>query len=223
MKEIYSNKVKAHTRYKLSDGTPIPGVTTVIRDSLGWNKQFLIKWANNLGLQGIDSEKYKDEKGNIGTLAHQMIIDYLNGKKTNTDEYSKEIIDRAENSLLSFFAWEKSNKLEPILLETPLVSEQWQYGGTLDIYTKNNGVLELIDFKTGVGIYDEHLIQIAALKELLQEHGYQVEKGRILNIPRAENELFMERVILDATIYFKVFLNCLSLYNLKKEIREGKK
>ena len=69
------SKTKAHTRYRLTDGTIVPGVTTVTGSQLGWNKQVLINWANRIGLTEIDSTKYKDDKADIGTLAHQMITD----------------------------------------------------------------------------------------------------------------------------------------------------
>ena len=43
-------KANAHTQYKLVDGTKVPSVTTVLGIL---NKPALVKWANNLGLQGI--------------------------------------------------------------------------------------------------------------------------------------------------------------------------
>ena len=215
--EKYSNRSKAHVRYKLKDGTIIPGVTT-ITGSLGWGKDALIKWANNLGLQGIDSREYVNEKAQIGTLAHRMITDYLQQIKTDTAEYSKDIIDLAENSALSFFEWLKSNELKPILIEKPLISESLKYGGTLDIYAENNGVLELIDLKTGRGIYGEYIIQVAALEYLLVENGYKVYRRRILNIPRSEDESFMEKIIADTKVPMEIFKNCLTIYELKKRL-----
>ena len=53
---------KAHTRYYLQDGTLVPGATTVTGLL---NKPALVKWANNLGLQGIDSSKYVDKAARV--------------------------------------------------------------------------------------------------------------------------------------------------------------
>ena len=78
-----SKKARAHTIYKLEDGTKVPGVTTVLGIL---NKPALVKWANNLGLQGIDSNKYRDEMADIGTLAHQMIVNYFNKVETDTTD-----------------------------------------------------------------------------------------------------------------------------------------
>ena len=212
------SKYKAHIRYKTRDGTIVPGATTVT-GILGINKRVLIKWANNMGLKGIDTSKYVSDKASIGTLAHALVTDALAGKKTNTDDYSKNQIDRAENSALSFWKWEEHHKIEPILIETPLSSERG-YGGTADIYGKTDGIYELIDLKTGSGIYRESFIQTAAYKHLLEEAGYSVEKVRILNIPRTETESFQERIVPSIEKYWGIFLNCLEIYNSLKEAQK---
>jgi hypothetical protein len=218
MKE--SNRTRAHQRYYLKSGQPVPGVTTITGE-LGWGKDALIKWGNNLGLKGIDSTKYKDEKADVGTLAHQMVMDYLQGIKADyTQEYSGITIDQAENCCLSFHEWEKMNRIEPALIETPLVSEVWKYGGQIDIYGNVNGELTLIDLKTGSGIYDEAIIQVSAYKPLLEEHGHKVERVRILNIPRTEDEAFTEKKVDCWDKGFLIFLHCLGIHNEKKGLKE---
>ena len=51
-------KTNAHTIYKLANGDIVPGVTTITGRI---SKPFLVKWANNLGLEGIDYDKYMSE------------------------------------------------------------------------------------------------------------------------------------------------------------------
>lgn len=212
------NKVKAHQRYYTKSGVIVPGVTTITGE-LGWAKNALVKWANNLGLQGIDSNKYVDDKANVGTLAHLIVTNYLQGYTTDhLKEYSKETLDRAENSFLSFLEWEKQNKIRPILIEEPLVSEVYQYGGQIDIYGEINGELEIVDLKTGNGIYSEHIVQVSAYKVLLEEAGHRVDRLRILNIPRTEDESFAEKKIDNWQTGFEIFKRCLEIYRLKKEL-----
>lgn len=210
-------KTKAHIRYKLSDGkTIVPGVTTV----LGLlNKPALVPWANKLGLQGIDVGKFVDDKAAIGTLAHAMVTDTLIGKATDTSDYSKNQIDLAENCALSFWEWEKKNKIEEVyFVEKPLVSELHKYGGTQDIYCQINGKKTLLDLKTGKGVYDEHIYQVAALKVLLEDHFEVVEGVRVLNIPRAEDESFIEKLVSPNELEtgWKIFEHLLHVYYLKK-------
>ncbi|HDZ26357.1 hypothetical protein LCGC14_0398870 [marine sediment metagenome] len=211
-------KTKAHIRYRLKDNTIVPGVTTITGILA---KPALKFWANKIGLQGIEIRKYVDDKADIGTLAHAMVTDYLKGDKTNTDDYTKNQIGQAENAALSFFEWEKKYKIEPILIEKPLISEKYGFGGTADIYAKVDGVLELVDLKTGKGIFDEMRYQVSAYKELLIENGYPVDRVRILNIPRTENESFVDEIVRNCNIGFKIILSCLSIYNLKKEMKRG--
>jgi len=218
---IHSKKSKAHIRYRLKDNSIVPGTTTITGSELGWNKQILISWANCIGLEGISSSKYRDERADIGTLAHAMVTDWLLSKKTETDDYSKNQIAAAENSALSFFEWANHKKIRPILVEKPLVSEKYRFGGTPDIYANIDSVNELIDLKTGSGIYPEMVIQASTYKYLLVENGYPVESVRILNIPRTEDEAFFEQKISKAhqDIAWKIFLNCLANYYLKREMK----
>ena len=94
-----AKRSKVHTVYRLADGTKVPGVTTVLGVI---NKPQLVKWANNLGLQGIDSSSYVDATARIGTLAHEMIQEYLGGPDWDRSAFTREEIDTAENAVLSF-------------------------------------------------------------------------------------------------------------------------
>ena len=215
-KEKTTKRSKAHIKYKLQDGTIVPGVTTILGIL---NKPALVKWANNLGLQGIDSSRYVDEKAAIGTLAHQMIADYLRGEDTDTSEYSAVEIDQAENAVLSFFEWEKNNLIVPVLIEAPLVSEQWGYGGTVDCLAYHDGKLWLLDFKTSKGIFPEMLVQLAAYYNLLLEHGYHPDQVKILRIGRTDDEGFEEMLVNHMDKRWEVFTHCLAIYKLQKEMK----
>lgn len=198
-----------------------PGVTTITGE-LGWNKGVLINWANKLGLQGLEAGKYVDDKASIGTLAHQMVLDYFRKAKTETDDFTANQISLAENCLLSFFAWAKGKEVEPILLETPLIHERLGFGGTPDFYGKVEGELMLLDFKTGKGIYDEYFVQVAGgYLILLEEHKHKVGAIHILNIPRSEDEAFQIKPLPHDKwqVCKDIFLNCLNTYKLKKLLK----
>jgi len=215
------SKVKAHIRYRKLDGEIVPGVTTVTGSQLGWNKQILINWGNRIGLEGISASAYKDDKADIGKLGHAMVTDWLLKQETDTSDYSKNQIDQAENAALSFHEWAKGKNIEPVLIEEPLISEKHGFGGTADIYAIIDGTIELIDLKTGSGIYEEMLVQVGGgYRQLLIENKYKVERVRILNIPRAEDERFIEQVIgkQQCEVAWEIFLNCLANYQLRKKL-----
>jgi len=215
------SKTKAHIRYKNSKCNILPGVTTIIGILA---KPALIHWSWKLGIQGIDYRKFRDEKADAGTLGHLFIMNHLRKRKTDTSEYSKKVINMAENSFLSFLEWEKEHKLEPILIEAPLVDEEWGYGGTPDYFGFVNGNPELIDFKTGSGIYDEYIIQVAAYQQLVinsDKTNELPEKVRILRIPRSNDEAFEEKLLSgkELKVAWNIFLSCLTIYKLKKELK----
>lgn len=207
---------KAHIIYKTSDGKRVPGATTITGLL---NKPYLVPWANKLGLEGVDSTKYRDEAADVGTLAHAIIQAHLSGEELDYGEYSAMQIDLAENAVLSYLEWETTHKVEPILLETPLVSDTNEYGGTVDCYCMLDGEPTLIDFKTGKAIYDEYFVQTAGYAELLKEHGHEVKKIVILRVGRDNTEGFETRLITDYGKYFDIFQALNKVYKLKKELK----
>lgn len=214
------SKDKIHIRYKTKDGKVVPGVTTVLGIL---NKPALLHWAWDLGIKGIDYRKFRDDKADIGTLAHYLIMCHLQGVKPDTSDYSANQIDKAENAVISFYEWEKSHKHKPVLIEQPLVSEKYGYGGTCDLLTEVGNELWLVDFKTGKGIYDEMLYQCSAYWQLILEAGYTPTSARILRIGRDESEGFEEKIMTNHADRLQLFLHCLDVYNLQKKIRrEGK-
>lgn len=195
IKKDTPNKARAHIPYNNAAGQRVVGVSTIVGLL---NKPQLITWANNLGLQGIDSNKYRDDKAEIGTLGHALIVADLKGETIDLSEYSPKQVDAAENAYLHWLDWRKGKLIRPILIEHPLVSETFQYGGRLDFYGWIDDVLALLDYKTG-GIFREAKIQAAGgYLELLLDNGYErPEKVIILGIPRDANEQFHEVTITD--------------------------
>jgi hypothetical protein len=217
-------KTQAHQRYRLAPtaecpkGQIVPGVTTIVGVL---NKPALVPWANKLGLQGVDVGKYVDDKAEIGSLAHRMIEDYLEGRQTDFSDVTLNQKAQAENSVLSFLEWQKNHKIEVIFMEKQLVSESYRFGGTGDIYATVDGKKELVELKTGSGIWPEHFVQTAANVWLLKENGFEVDRARVLNIPRSEDEAFAEAILPNYGGQLELFLHCLAIYNLQKKLKGG--
>lgn len=220
--QAIASKSKAHTIYKLKDGTRVPGVTTITGVM---DKPALVKWANNLGLQGIDSTKYVDATARIGTLAHKIIECYLTDEEPDFSDSSENEIACAKKCADKFFQWEKSRgltKSDYALSESPLVSEKYRFGGTVDICAVVNGAATLIDLKTCKGIYGEHKTQIAGgYSILLNENGFALDSVLILRIGRDESEGFEEITVSkdEIALHIKRFLICKELYEINKQIK----
>ena len=215
--EKSGRSVKQHTVYKNNIGKRIIGVTT----ALGvLNKPALMYWANNIGLQGIKVREYVDDLAQIGTLAHDMALCYTKKAIVDTSQYTKIQIDLAETCYLKFLDYYTHYKPEVIFAERQLVSEKYQFGGTLDNYCMIDGKRTLLDYKTGKAIYLEHFFQLAAYKLLLEENGYPVDVCTILRIGRNDAEGFEIKPMQDLTLHTEIFLHCVELYRLLKEVNK---
>lgn len=215
-------KTKIHTKYTNIAGNTIPSVTTVLSNVLA--KPALLDWAWKCGKDGLDYRKVRDDAGSIGTLAHYLILCHFKNEKPDLSDYTPEQVSKAENSLLKFHEWKKQNIVEPLWVEKPLISEEYQYGGTIDLLAKVNGQMCLVDFKSGKGIYEEMTYQLAAYENLITENNPSgcynpLDKSMILRIGKDETLDFEIKSWTDLHNEFEIFKNCLSIYNLKKHIK----
>ncbi len=218
-----ANKTRAHIRYQNKAGGHIPGVSTIVGQLA---KPQLIIWANRLGLQGIDSTKYRDEKAEIGSLAHALVMADLRGEKYDTSAYSQQQIDQAETAFLHYLEWQKGHTLETRLVEQSLISEAYQYGGTPDWYGILDGIPTLVDYKTG-GIWKEAQIQVAGYNQLILEHQPDTTPPSewcsriiILGIPRNSDETFRQVILTEWTAQWEAFKALRQLYDHLKGIKE---
>jgi len=221
MKKVKIDFNEPHITYKNSKEQKIVGTTTALNILA---KPALIPWAYKRGRDNLELYESRDKAANIGTITHARIMAYFLGYEIDNFNISSEVWKLTDNSLLSFFEWAKPRKLKSILVETPLVSEKYQYGGTPDVYGKMDDKLTLLDFKTGSGLYDEHFIQLAAYSKLLVENGYPHEKIIILNIPKSEGDSFqIQQFSSDSLeLQFKKFIHCVEIYYIDKEIKNNK-
>ena len=224
-----AKKSRQHTVYKLTDGTRVPGVTTVLNEM---SKPALIPWANKMGLQGIDTTKYVDAAANVGTACHRMIEAHLKSRDFDGSEFSPDCIGQAENGYIKYLDWESGVRMSDIESELQLVSEVDGFGGTVDLYctlTDSKGTLPgkrtLVDFKTGQsGIYAEHGHQTAGgYRLLLEANGRPVEQVLIIRVGKTDAMDLETKWIGHWGLHESIFLACLGLYRLRKELQKAEK
>lgn len=213
-------KTRAHTAYKLEDGTRVKGVTTIL-NNLGWNKNVLVAWARRTALAGDDPDAVLKEAGTIGTLAHYLCECDIKGETADTEDYSAEQIEKAENAFFGYLEWKKMTNPEYVAIELKMVSEKYKVGGTADFVARINGVLVLGDFKTSKGIYPEMTAQLAAYRKMYLEiqPKAKIESAMILKLDKnsgAFSHHFIGKSQLDWG--WNVFKACMELDKLKKEI-----
>lgn len=224
------SKTKAHARYRLKatpdfpKGEIIPGVTTIIDSQLGWNKRILIAWARREALAGRDPDLVLKQAGDIGSIVHKLIEAHIKGIlediniEADLKDFSQANIDKAENAFIAYLDWEKRNNLIYVASEMQVVSEDYRFGGTIDILAKNNGKLWLIDPKSSKGIYPEFVVQAAAYRVayMLQECN-RIDEVHLLHLGKEDGSFADHRISDDKlSNAWSVFVNCRKLYDLKK-------
>lgn len=161
--------------YKMKDGTRVPGVTTILgryKESGG-----LLQWAHGVGYaQGEKGEQPnlyapRDEAADVGTLIHDLIERDIHGELHPAIPASME--ERVISGYSAWRDWLALNKCEFYATEVPLVSEEYRFGGTIDVVLKMpNGGLSLADWKSSAAVYSDYLIQLAAYRQLWEENGH---------------------------------------------------
>jgi len=215
--ELIKEKVKfqktdAHDTYKLKDGTRVPGASTIAK--IGDDPSALIYWSWDLGRQGIDYKKARDQAADIGTLAHFLIQCHLRGQVADLSEFSKADQDKAETAFIKFLEFWDAEKFQPVAIETPLVSEQWRYGGTLDLIAHDADGLALLDWKTSKAIYRPYLVQVAMYQQLWNENNPKqlIRRRAICRIGKDDAMDLEVRWLSDMSPYFEAAKAQLALY-----------
>lgn len=211
-------RARAHQRYRLEDGTIVPGVTTIVGLL---NKPHLVAWANRMGLQGIDTTAYTAAAAGAGTCAHEMIQAMVGGPEVDFSKYTGEEIEAAQNAANKFREWLQNHDMQTHLIEEQMVSERYRAGGTIDWYGELDGKMTLVDIKTSGNIYAEHVIQVAAYARMLQDEKYPIDEVRILRFSREDNDDHRDFAVADRLLEagFGIFLRLREVYDLQKEIK----
>ena len=180
--------------YLNAAGEEVPSTTTIIGKYKDMGGLMHFAWSEGKAGRGLNESR--DRAGDVGSMLHGMIEAHLRGVDwVLPPGPSGEGLVLAMRLFGGFRLWWEANKVEVVATETSLVSEQYQYGGTLDLVarfpvahpTANVGAafLGLMDWKTSSAYYQEMLLQMAAYRHL-----WEVASGALDPIVRATLVLF---------------------------------
>ena len=212
-----------HITYRNSKGEKVVGVTTAIGILA---KPALIPWAYKRGKDGLELYESRDRAANVGTIVHERIMAYYKRYEIDDSNIAPDVWEATENCMKSFYQWATPRNVKPELVEVPLISEQYQYGGTFDLLGDMDGELTILDFKTGSGLYEEHFIQVAGYLQLVREAGYSPVKVVILNIPKTADDSFtVKSISADSEVMklrFKKFINLVEIWHIDNQLKKYK-
>lgn len=137
-----------------------------------------------LGLEKAH-EKELAKGQEVGSQAHHY-IEWLTRKRMGqVVGRAPEITPDAERAVAAWVEWTQSVACEPLLVEEVVWSRTHEYAGTIDLVANINGVLTLVDYKTGKKVYREAFLQSAAYQVALEELGHgRVEQAYIVRLPK---------------------------------------
>ena len=241
------------------DGKQLPSVTTILSAIgkpalVAWSanveRELVLKVSNELYqdspavkmspvawhttmLARLGKEKaHKKEMakaGEIGTQAHALIEWTLRAEMMQDAGPTPAISDKAMWAFSSWEKWRKSVHLKPIFIESVVWNETYGYAGTMDLLAEVNGVVTVLDWKTGKAVYPEAFLQNIAYRKAIRSMGHADPKaGLILRLPKTEQDPDFEAVEVDSSeeYLFGVFLSTKELWEwmqFEEEKRAAKK
>jgi hypothetical protein len=204
--------------YLSANGERLPSVTSIISQNLGWNKQALLSWANECGLEGKRHREVSGQAAKAGKLCHAMIEHHLKGEFFDTSGYDEEVLQKAQTGFNNFLSWESEVDLTPVATEKPLVSEKYRYGGTPDYIGTVNGELALVDWKTSERVFPDMLVQLAAYAALWEENYQPLTGGFHILCLGKESATFSPHHFEALSAAMDTFLHLLALHQLHTEL-----
>ena len=136
------------------------------------------------------------EARDFGTYAHS-VVEHIAMAQANDERLDRDV-DRAPESFVigpeyahiaeGFQMWMKDSGMRVVASELMVWHPLYEYAGTIDLVCRNkDGMLAVVDVKTG-GVYNEAAMQIAAYAKALQQlTGEEVLEGWALRLPRNRN------------------------------------
>jgi len=207
------NLQKPHTIYRTRDGVRVPSVTTV----LGLiDKPQLVRWANRMGLEGIDTEKFVDRAADVGTITHARIQAFVEGADFDPGEYVG-FMPATEAAFQRFVTWWGQEGYTHVESERVLVSEILRTGGTADhIARRRDGELDLLDIKTGRRIYGQAGVQVsiyrAIYNEVMEEQEMRIDRAYVIRVGHEQDDELQIREVLHHQEHVEFFIHIREAY-----------
>lgn len=202
---------KVRRDYRNADGQKLKGVTTILSVLA---KPALIGWAYKQGLSNVPIYESRDKAADAGTYAHLLVEHHLKGlPDPPANGLPKEVVEKAESCYIAFLDWEKAHSFQVVESEVELISEEYQYGGTIDVGAIVNE-LGIVDIKTSKDIYLEMRCQVAAYGKLWTENfpDKPIKGYHILRL--GSNGDFSHHYWPNLNDEFEIFKHCLGIQKI---------
>jgi hypothetical protein len=142
------------------------------------------------------NQKLLQAAGEIGKQVHALVEWNIRQSLQQKVGPEPKVDEKALWAFMSWQDWAKSVNLKPLLIEQAVFSLTHGYAGTMDLLAEVNGLVTLVDFKTGKAVYNEAHLQNVAYQVALTEMGHlKPEQGMIVRLPKNEKDPGFEAVV----------------------------
>lgn len=197
-----------------ANGQYIPGATTITGFMNNGKCDALKSWATKLVIEHLDIQlqpgKVYDEieiatmleearkkpyqftktAQDIGTKAHEWVEQWIKHRLGEAPKPRKPVNKQIASAVQAYLQWESEHEVEYAFTERKVVSLQHWYAGTADIGAWVDGNLSIVDLKTSNYLSAEHLYQVAAYAQALNEEYEDDFSHRwILQLHKEDGEL----------------------------------
>ena len=163
----------------------------------------------------------KEEAASIGGLVHSWVESFaqahING--TPMPEVADDLDERVLNGINAFLDWYESHKVKFLESERMVYSKKHGFVGITDAIAEVDGLKLLLDWKTGKGIYNEFLYQVAGYRLAYEEENGKIDGAIIIHFDKETGNFDKKEISEEEhNKNFPVFLACLSIKQREKEL-----
>jgi len=144
------------------------GVREVIREIKAQKKFISQEEAIEVAHRGIEKELEKSTT--FGSAIHRAIENFFEGKAIDLPT------PRHQSFFDGFLYFFKQHQIEPLLIEKLLTCPHCGVATQVDWYGRIDGILTVIDWKTGRTIQPKVGLQLSCNRHVLEKNGYEVER-----------------------------------------------
>jgi len=145
---LYRDKAHTYRRIEGDKSVALKSVTNLVSRCDGGSSDGLVKWAYNLGLQGIDPIEARNAKGAIGTSVHAALEALAQGAIPDLEDFDED----TRGYVTAICSWWLDEQPTPIDQEFIVAHPDLNYAGRVDLLLEINGESWLVDLKTSKSI-----------------------------------------------------------------------
>ena len=138
------DEFRARAGYDI-DGVWYPRVTSILSIK---SKPALLRYYG--GMRSFKAaDDVKEASAREGTLVHEAVEAIARGEHPKIDSNAQPSVD-------AYLEFARNNDIEPLMVEERIISRQHGYAGTIDMLARVNGVVGVLDIKTGKRMYRDY-------------------------------------------------------------------